>query len=489
MKIDIRSQLEPLEVLDLNKCLSVGTTVAQMEKCAIGARMIGEVTKSLEELIKSGSKPLVIYDGKLDTPLGKLLVESVNKKKWFSELVPPENFSGLKMESEQPILAIGNFSERRQDAVYGYSGRSFYINNCNQVKPGQVRDGFFPDFVHGDPVFILPVIFSALEERLKGKPISVRTLLDELYGYGGVAHQVAHGFGTLESMVNDPDCMVIATFSGIMTVSKMGGLIAEMIDKKMVQGIAATGALICHGFVEGVGLKHFKYNPKFTDAEMADQKLNRITDAVEPEENFDMVAEVLDEILNERISGEQPISPSEINRLIGEYLSEKFTEGPSILRSAYRTNIPVFIPASVDSELANDISVSNELRKRQGKKEIIVNNEIDSRKFMDMALKSKKMGIFSLGGGVPRNNIQNVAPLIEITSARLGLNLPTRMFSYGCRIDPTPPYLGNLSGCTYSEGGSWRKMDLKNGRFSEVLADATMVFPLYMAALAEKPKA
>jgi deoxyhypusine synthase len=96
------------------------------------------------------------------------------------------------------------------------------------------------------------------------------------------------------------------------------------------------------------------------------------------------------------------------------------------------------------------------------------------------------MGIFSLGGGVPRNNIQNVAPLIEFLNIKFNMNLPERMFSYGCRIDPTPPYYGNLSGCTYSEGGSWRKMDIKKGHFSEIQADATMVFPFFMAAINEK---
>ena len=34
----------------------------------------------------------------------------------------------------------------------------------------------------------------------------------------------------------------------------------------------------------------------------------------------------------------------------------------------------------------------------------------------------------------------------------------------------------NLSGCTYREGGSWRKFDLK-GYLAEVRMDATLVWP------------
>lgn len=485
MTKDIRKELEPLEVLDIEKCQSVGTTVAQMEKCAIGARMIGEVVRSLEHLIAKGIKPTIIFDGKLETALGKLLETITFDKKWFSRMLRPEEFTQTDKGSIGAILVIGGFSERYENALYDFPGKSFYINNQNLFKPGQVRDGFFPDFINADPRLVMPIIFRALEERLEGKTNSVKNLLSEMAWFGGPAGQASHGFETLRAMIEDPDCTVIGTFSGIMTVSKMGGLISQMINQGMLQAIAATGALICHGFVEGVGLKHFKYNPDYSDLEMADQKLNRITDCVEPEENLDQVEEVLDNILNKKISGEKPVSPCQINYLVGEYLSISHIEGPSILRSAYEKKIPVFIPASVDSELGNDIYITNEKRKRENRKPIVVNHELDSKRLVDLAIKSRKMGIFSLGGGVPRNNVQNVAPLIEIMGERLGLDLPVRMFSYGLRVDPTLPYLGNLSGCTYSEGGSWRKMDLVNGRFSEVLADATMVFPLYMAALKE----
>jgi deoxyhypusine synthase len=105
-----------------------------------------------------------------------------------------------------------------------------------------------------------------------------------------------------------------------------------------------------------------------------------------------------------------------------------------------------------------------------------MNLERDTALLLDLAKNSKRIGIFSIGGGVPRNNTQNVAPLIEIINNRLKADIPERKFFYGCRIDPTPLWYGNLSGCTYSEGGSWRKMDF-NGKFAEVHADATIVWP------------
>lgn len=483
MTIDIRKKLEPLEVLDLKKCATVGKTVEQMEKCAIGARMIGEVAKTLTELVLEKKKIIVVYDGKKETELGKLIFKMVFKKKWFSEIYTPEEYAVRKAKIKDILLIVGSFSERYENAIRNNSKKAVFINNQNLFKPGQVRDGHFPDFVHADPKLVIPILYLTLEERIKKKASNISNLIKLWSKIGGVAAQAAGGFDTLKRMVSDPDCVVFGTFSGIMTVAKMGGIVSEMIDQGWLQGISATGALICHGFVEGVGLKHFKYNPKFNDVEMADQKLNRITDSVEPEENLDQVEEVLDHILNKTIDGKKPVGPTRINSLIGKYLAKNYPEGPSILRSAYLKKVPVFIPASVDSELGNDIYITNEKRIRAGRKPIIVDHEIDSRLLVKMVTKAKKVGIFSVGGGVPRNNIQNVAPLIEIMNERLDLNLPGRMFSYGCRIDPTLPYLGNLSGCTYSEGGSWRKMDLKRGRFSEVQADATMLLPFYARGL------
>ena len=485
MATEIRTRLQPLEVLDLKKCRTVGQTVEQMEKCAIGARMVGEVAKTLTELVVSDEKIFIIYDGKIESELGRMLLQMVQEKKWFSEIISPEEYSKRQTANGDVALAVGSFSERYEDIIYKKLKRVIFINLSNQFKPGQVKDGFFPDFIHADPKLVIPILYLTLEERIGKKASKISTLMKLWSKVGGTAFQASHGFETLGQMISDPDCLVFGTFAGIMTVAKMGGTIARMVDEGWLGGIAATGALICHGFVEGVGLKHFKYDPTFDDASMAKQKLNRITDSVEPEENLDQVEEVLIHILNEAIEGNEPVSPTQINTLIGKHLAKKYPDEPSILRSAYLGKVPVFIPASVDSELGNDIYITNEKRIKAGRKPIIVDHEIDSRLLVKMVTGAKKVGIFSIGGGVPRNNIQNVAPLIEIMNQRLNLDLPERMFSYGCRIDPTLPYFGNLSGCTYSEGGSWRKMDLKHGRFSEVLADATMVLPFYAAGLLE----
>ena len=102
-------------------------------------------------------------------------------------------------------------------------------------------------------------------------------------------------------------------------------------------------------------------------------------------------------------------------------------------------------------------------------------------------MKAKTLGIFTIGGGVPRNWAQQVGPYVDITNARLGTDFTPPRFKYGVRICPEPDYWGGLSGCTYAEGVSWGKFVPREegGRFAEVLSDATLVWPLLFQGLLE----
>src|SRR3970282_1008845 len=84
-----------------------------------------------------------------------------------------------------------------------------------------------------------------------------------------------------------------------------------------------------------------------------------------------------------------------------------------------------------------------------------------------------------------RNNVQNVAPLIEIINERLGPTFPNRRFTYGVRICPDRPHFRDLSVCTYSENEPWREAD-KNGIYAEMIGDATQVWPFLVKSILEK---
>ncbi len=482
MSDDVRKDFKELKLLDLQKCKTVSDIVKGMNLCSFGARMLGEVSDTLTQWASSENKAVIIFDGKPDTSPGKLLQEMVGKK-WFSKILTPEEYAQSEPAGGN-ILVVGLFSGRVADKIFEKPSRAIYINEQGITKPGQVKDGFYPDVSFADPKLILPIINLVLEERLNGKVSTAEDLMKELSEYGDTATEVANGAQTLLAMVQDPDCTVFMTLSGAMTIAKMGLIVCDMIDYGMVQYISSTGALMAHGFIESVGLHHYKYNPKHDDKLLADQAINRVTDTLEPEENFTHIDEVLEEILS-KVDADKPLSPSIFHKMLGKYLHDKYPNERGILKSAFEKNVPVLVPAFVDSEIGNDVFVHNLSRKQQGLKPLTMDMEIDTQVLVDLAKGAKRMGIFTIGGGVPRNNTQNVAPLIEIANDRLDLNWPQQAFYYGCKIAPDKMFYGHLSGCTYSEGMSWRKMDPK-GRFSEIHTDATIVWPFLVKFVMEK---
>lgn len=479
-------EFEELQLLDLRKCKTVSDIVDGMSRCSFGARMLGEAAHTLTQMITSrdnSEKPLIIYDGKENTPFGKLLLEMV-KKGWFTRILTPEQYSTEKASAEKNVIVIGNYSERHEEAIYKKPSRTIFINDAGRAKPGQTRDGYFPDVVFADPRFIMPVIYCALLERIDRRKTTAMQLMEELKKYGGQAEKAAAGAETFYTMSNDKGCFVFLTLSGAMTIAKMGLVICDMIDLGMINCIVSTGALIAHGLVESIGLKHYKHNPSYSDALLAGKKLNRVTDTLEPESNFDHVESILGEVLDSFDSSEA-ISPSVLTKRIGKHLSDKYPDERGILKSAYEKNVPVLIPAFVDSEIGNDVYTHNEKRKNEGKRSIVMNMENDTHILIKVATQSDRIGIFTIGGGVPRNYAQNVAPLIELLNARLKMGLSPSTFKYGTRIAPDPMYYGHLSGCTYSEGMSWRKMDT-HGKFAEIQMDATQVWPFIVKYVMER---
>lgn len=474
--------LETLKPLDLRTCRTISDVVEGYRKCSFGARMLGEVAGTLTELAASGRPSTAVYDGKHGGPVATLL-RAMRDEGMFDAVLTPDGYR--RCGSCATITVVGRFSERDEYVLFHKPERAIFINSESLAKPGQARDGFFPDAVFSDPRLILPVLRSTMRERLHGRGTNVADLLDGLETYGGLGAQTARGARVFRAMVENPECARFLTVSGAMTIAQMHHVIDDMMREGMVHSVTSTGALMAHGLMPGMGLQHYKYNPVHDDIALARRKLNRVTDTLEPETNFDHAATVIDAVLQELPDGAS-IGTAHFHRLIGHYLHEHHPHQRGILKTAYEKNIPIFVPAFVDSELGNDVYTHNLRRRMEGRAAVDINPLLDQQTLIDLAKGAGTMGIFSVGGGVPRNHIQNIAPLMEIATERVPeANLPTRMFSYGVRISPDEMHYGHLSGCTYSENSSWRKFH-HDAQTAEIQADATIIWPLLVKYVMER---
>jgi deoxyhypusine synthase len=303
---------------------------------------------------------------------------------------------------------------------------------------------------------------------------------------------VGEAADVLEAMVRDPGCLVVTTLSGAMTVAKMGLVLCDMIDGGWTQAVVSTGALMAHGFVEAAGLSHFKADPSVPDEVLYEKGYDRVYDTLELEQNLDDVEEIVRPVL-ERWDPAVPMSSAGFHAAIGEFLekdaaAKKKKAGRGILISAWRRKVPVYVPAFTDSELGLDVALQIQRAKRAGTPTLRYDGFLDLEDFKERVLRAERVGIFTIGGGVPRNWAQQVGPYLEITKKRLQIDVPLRRFAYGVRICPEPAHWGGLSGCTYTEGVSWGKFlsVAEGGRYAEVLADATVAWPLVVKAVAER---
>jgi len=319
--------------------------------------------------------------------------------------------------------------------------------------------------------------------------------------FGG--RQLGAAFEVLLAMCRDPQCTVVLTLSGAMTVAKQGRMVCEMIDRGLVDAVIATGALMAHGLTESIGLTHYAVEPNVDDADLFAKGYNRVYDTLEMEANLSEVAELVAEVLGNVQPEDGVWSSARFCRAVGQRL-EKLGQGPAILRSAWERDVPVFIPAFTDSEMGLDFAtwaMRASLQTSQPAGADVAgdpaqifdavpsfNPFLDLQEYAKLIGTAKRLGIFTIGGGVPRNWAQQVGPYYDITADRLGLDLKRPRFQYGVRICPEPVHWGGLSGCTYTEGVSWGKFapPEEGGQYAEVHADATLVWPLLMKAVFEE---
>ena len=156
-------------------------------------------------------------------------------------------------------------------------------------------------------------------------------------------------------MWQERQCTVVMTLSGAMTVAKQGRIICDMIDRGLVHVLVATGALIAHGLTESIGLTHYCVPERSNDEELFAKGYNRIFDTLEMEANLNDVSDLIDDVLNTTEPEDGVWSSSRFCRAVGKRLDE-LDLGPGILRSAWKKNVPIFIPAFTDSEMGLDFS-------------------------------------------------------------------------------------------------------------------------------------
>ena len=239
-----------------------------------------------------------------------------------------------------------------------------------------------------------------------------------------------------------------------------------MVKYNMVDAIVATGAsIIDMDFFEALGFKHYQGSQFQDDAELRNNYIDRIYDTYIDEDELQMC----DKIICKIADGLKPRSYTsrEFIYEIGKYLKKKAKKKNSLIETAYDNGVPIFCPAFTDSSAGFGLVMHQE---KNPKKHITIDSVREFRELTEIKIKSKGSGLFMVGGGVPKNFVQDTVICAEL------LGKEVAMHKYAVQITVADSRDGACSSSTLKEASSWGKVDTTKEQM--VFAEATSVLPL-----------
>ncbi len=306
-------------------------------------------------------------------------------------------------------------------------------------------------------------------EHIDIKSFDARPIIDGMKKMSFTSRDTGRAAEIYNMMLEDKDCAVFLTLAGSTSAGGCMDAYADLIKHNMVDAIVATGASIVDmDFFEGLGYKHYQADSTVDDRELRDLYIDRIYDTYIDEEDLQKTDHTIYEIANSLEP--RAYSSREFIKEMGKYLVKHGKKDNSLVKLAYEHNIPIFCPAFVDS------SAGFGLVKHQvdnPKKHMVLDAIADFRELTDLKIHAGTSGIFMVGGGVPKNFLQDTVVCAEI------LGKDAAMHKYAVQITVADVRDGACSSSTLKEACSWGKVDVTYEQM--VFAEATSVLPLILS--------
>ena len=303
-------------------------------------------------------------------------------------------------------------------------------------------------------------------EHIDIKSFDARPIIEAMDKMSFTSRDLARATEIYNMMLSDKNCAVFLTLAGSTSAGGCMDAYADMVANNMVDGIIATGASIVDmDFFEGLGFKHYQASGAVDDRELRELYIDRIYDTYIDEEDLQACDHTIYEIANSLEP--RAYSSREFIAEMGKYLVKHGKKDNSLVKLAYEKNVPIFCPAFVDS------SAGFGLVKHQvdnPKKHMVLDAIADFRELTDLKIHAGTTGLLMIGGGVPKNFVQDTVVCAEI------LGKEAEMHKYAVQITVADVRDGACSSSTLKEACSWGKVDVAFEQM--VYAEATSVLPL-----------
>lgn len=307
-----------------------------------------------------------------------------------------------------------------------------------------------------------------LKEKIEHIDIKKFNSIPLIQSFDNMAFQsrnLARACKIYDSMIKDIDCTIFLCLAGSIVSAGLKKVIIDLVKNNMVDVIISTGAIVVdQDFFEGLGFYHYRGFVNADDNQLRKLMIDRIYDTFIDEEDLricDMTTKKIADYIKPRA-----YSSREFIYNMGKYL-DKNGKQESFVHESYKKQVPIFCPAFSDSSAGFGL-IFHQTEKKE--KSISIDSIKDFRELTQIKVKSKDSGLIMIGGGVPKNFIQDTVIAADI----LGENAP--MHKYAIQLTVADERDGALSGSTLKEANSWGKVDV--GFEQMVYGEATITLPL-----------
>ncbi len=303
-------------------------------------------------------------------------------------------------------------------------------------------------------------------EHIDITSIDSRKIIASMEKMSFVSRETANAANIYNEMLRDKDCTIFLTLAGSTSAAGCMNIYKDLVKYNMVDAIVATGAsIIDMDFFEALGFKHYQGSQFQNDTELRKNYIDRIYDTYIDEDEL----QICDKKICEIADNLEPRSYTsrEFIHEMGKYLKKNSVKKNSLIETAYDNNVPIFCPAFTDSSAGFGLVIHQE---KNPKKHLTIDSIREFRELTEIKIQSKGSGLFMIGGGVPKNFIQDTVICAEL------LGKEVDMHKYAIQITVADSRDGACSSSTLKEASSWGKVDITKEQM--VFAEATSVLPL-----------
>lgn len=303
--------------------------------------------------------------------------------------------------------------------------------------------------------------------------MSISDLIDFYKSSGFNARRLAEAAHMFKKMI-DSEATICLTISGAMTPIGLGKSISTLIENGFIDWIITTGANAYHDLHFAYDLPVRQGHFDVDDDILYSKQIVRIYDVYIKElETLQRQDEIIQTNIKNMIETSndsvKEISSSDLSYLLGKIAYNKSVyPKKSFMASAFKNEVPVFIPALTDSSIG-----MNMVPLLFDSKLPHLNLLLDIAESAAILWKSKISAGIELGGGVPKNFFQQTGPtLYQILKIKEGGH------DYVIQLTDARPDTGGLSGATIQEGKSWGKIKTSHSGNVIVYGDSSVYFPI-----------